>query len=72
MTKREHNLLRGGAAAHELGLQLLAWHIEACNAQSGCGSREISRESSRENSSLSKCHCSDEQSYYQQHDEVAA
>src|SRR6266571_3046402 len=40
------------------GLQLLAWHIEASNARSGSGSRDISQEDSRENSSLSKCHCS--------------
>src|SRR6266566_6795687 len=40
------------------GLQLLAWHIGARNARRGRGSREISQEDSRENSSLSKCHCS--------------
>src|SRR6266516_4028769 len=53
-----HAVLAFDEGCQSEGLQLLAWHIEASNARSGGGSREMSQEDSRENSSLSKCHCS--------------
>ncbi len=58
MLRGLHAVLAFDEGYQSEGLQLLAWHIEARNARSGCGSRELSQEDSRENSSLSKCNCS--------------
>src|SRR6266852_4102611 len=60
MLRGLHAVLAFDEGYQSEGLQLLAWHIEASNARSGSGSREISQEDSRENSSLSKCNCSDD------------
>src|SRR5216683_1785292 len=59
MLRGLHAVLAFDEGYQSEGLQLLAWHIEARNARSGCGSRELSQEDSRDNSSFSKCNCSD-------------
>src|SRR6266851_1426362 len=58
MLRGLHAVLAFDEGYQSEGLQLLAWHIEARNARSGCGSRELSQEDSRDNSSFSKCNCS--------------
>src|SRR2546428_12864008 len=58
MLRERHVVLAFDEGYQSEGLQLLAWHIEARNARSGCGSRELSQEDSRDNSSFSKCNCS--------------
>src|SRR5207248_10021431 len=58
MLRGRHVVLAFDEGYQSEGLQLLAWHIEARNARSGCGSRELSQEDSRDNSFFSKCHCS--------------
>jgi len=58
MLRGLHAVLAFDEGYQSEGLQLLAWHIEASNARSDSGSREISQEDSRENSSFSKCNCS--------------
>ncbi len=59
MLRGRHVVLAFDEGSQSEGLQLLAWHIEARNARSGCGSRELSQEDSRDNSSFSKCNCSE-------------